>query len=142
MSVVACQHWIGSDATGRMCDAVVVEGALPYCSKHREIQRRRAVKEAEKRRAQRARADAAWMERNGYRLGSWRTQLERAEAEYERRTSSPVNDRAAYGGASHPSIRRQQLASFSDTNVARVGELSRIIERLRADIARAEGLLS
>lgn len=133
-----CRHWIGSDATGRVCGAAV-DGTLPFCPKHLEVQTRRAAKEGEKRRAKAARTEAAWRARNVPRLPQMRTQLEQAEAEYARRTASPVADRAAYGGAMHSAVRRAQASSLSDSNVTRVVELERIIKQLRADIARSEG---
>ncbi|MDR7113920.1 hypothetical protein J2X03_003822 [Microbacterium trichothecenolyticum] len=135
MTAATCRHWIGSDATGRVCGADAA-GTLPFCSKHLEIQKRRALNDAEKTRAQRERAEAAWLARNAPRLPQLRVHLEQAEAEYARRTSSPVNDRAAYGGAMHASVSRAQSAALSDSNVTRVVELGKLIDRLRADIAR------
>jgi hypothetical protein len=119
-----------------------VSGSLPFCPKHLEVEKRRAVKSIEKQRAQAARAEAAWLARNLPHLPRMRVHLERAEAEYARRTASRVDDRAAYGGAMHPAVRRAQQSALSDSNVARVVELGRIIERLRADISRAEGAAS
>ena len=132
-----CRHWIGSDATGHSCGADAA-GALGFCAKHLELERRRVEKTLEKGRAKAARAEAAWREQNVPRLPSMRVQLEQAEAEYARRTAPRVADRAAYGGAMHPSVRKAQASSLSDSNVARVVELERLINRLRADIARAE----
>lgn len=139
MSVVRpCEHWIGSDATGRKCGADAT-GAFPYCGKHLPVQRARAEKLLAKQAAQRQRADADWLARNLPRLPQMRSRLERAELEYARRTASAVNDRAAVGGDTHPSINRAQQRVLSDANVSRVVELQRIIETLRRDIARAEG---
>lgn len=132
-----CEHWIGSDATGRMCRADVTT-EFRYCEKHLPIQRARIVKRLAKDKASRDRAEAAWRERNVPRLPQMRVQLERAQAEYARRTQSTVNDRAAVGGNTHPSIDRARLSSLSDSNVSRVVELQRIIESLTRDIARAE----
>ena len=135
--MTGCRYWIGSDATGRRCNADPVEHGL--CGKHLEVERRRAEKTIEKDRAAAARREAAWRERNLHRLPAWRAQLERAEAEYARRAASPTGDRAAVGGNTHPSIVRAQARHLSDTNVSRVVELEGIITRLRRDIARAEG---
>lgn len=67
-----------------------------------------------------------------------RVQLERAQAEYGRRTRSAVADRAAYGGDTHAAVARSQSRLLSDTNVSRVVELQKLIDRLTRDIARAE----
>ena len=131
-----CAYWVGSDTTGHRCtDPTETAG---YCAKHFPIMLRRTKKELEKRRAAEARQEAVWLARNLPRVPQWRVQLERAEAEYARRTTSPVQDRAAVGGAMHGSIVRAQASHLSDSNVARVVELERIITRLRADITRAE----
>lgn len=132
-----CEHWIGSDATGRMCRADVTS-AFRFCEKHLPIERARVEKQIAKAKESSARAEAAWRERNVPRLPQMRVQLEQAEAEYARRTRSTVNDRAAVGGNTHPSIDRARLSSLSDSNVSRVVELQRIIESLTRDIARAE----
>lgn len=132
-----CEHWIGSDATGRMCRADV-NTEFRYCEKHLPIQRARLERQIAKDRASSARAEAAWRERNVPRLPQMRVQLEQAEAEYARRTRSTVDDRAAVGGKTHPSIDRARLSSLSDSNVARVVELERLMKTLRQNIARAE----
>lgn len=132
-----CEHWIGSDATGRMCRADVFS-EFRFCEKHLPIQRARIEKQLAKEELSNARAEAAWRSRNVPRLLQMRAQLERAEAEYARRTSSTVDDRAAVGGKTHPSIDRARLSSLSDSNVARVVELQRIIADLKRTIARAE----
>lgn len=137
MSAGTCRHWIGSDATGRMCREPA-GGPLPFCEKHLKIERARAAKLIEKRRASEARSEVAWRARNVPRLPQMRVQLERAEAEYARRTASPIGDRAAVGGSMHGSIVRAQRGHLSDSNVARVVELERLIKTLSADIARAE----
>lgn len=134
----SCTHWIGSDERGRVCGAEIAGARFPFCAKHLGVAKARVVKRAAARQASAARLDAAWRARNVPHLPQMRVQLERAEAEYARRTSSPVNDRAAVGGAMHPSVQRAQAATLSDTNVARVVELERIVKRLRADIERAE----
>ena len=136
MSPEACRFWIGSDATGRRCNAGVEKVGL--CAKHYPIERRRIEQQIEKGKARAERSEAAWLARNLRNLPAWRVQLEQAEAEYQRRTAPAVADRAAVGGAMHSSIVRAQRSHLSDTNVTRVIELERIIQRLRADIARAE----
>lgn len=132
-----CEHWIGSDTTGRMCRADVTT-EFRFCEKHLPTQRARLEKQIAKDRASSVRAEAAWRERNVPRLPQMHVQLERAQAEYARRTQSTVDDRAAVGGKTHPSIDRARLRSLSDSNVSRVVELQRIIESLTRDIARAE----
>ena len=129
-----CDYWVGSDTTGHRCTAVSVKDG--YCEKHYAIILDRTKKTLAKSRAASERTNAAWMARNGHKAPSWRAQLERAEAEYARRTASPVNDRAAVGGDTHRSIVRGQARHLSDSNVARVIELERIIKTLRADLAR------
>ncbi len=130
-----CNYWVGSDTTGHRCRT---ETAERYCEKHYPIVRRRVAALVEKRAQQEAKANAAWKARNLHNLPTWRVQLESAEAEYVRRTSSPIQDRAAVGGNMHGAIVRTQRSHLSDSNVARIVELERIIKRLRADIARAE----
>lgn len=136
MNTDFCRYWVGSDTKGHRCNAPTAR--LGLCEKHYAVELGRAEKRAQKDREQRERAEAAWLARNASNLPSWRVQLERAEAEYRRRTSSPVADRAAVGGAMHGSIVRAQRSHLSDSNVTRVIELERIIRRLRADITRAE----
>lgn len=131
-----CAYWVGSDTTGHRCNTVSVKGG--YCEKHYAIVLDRTKKKLEKERARAARDNAAWFTRNVHRAPSWRAQLERAEAEYARRTASPVADRAAVGGDMHGSVVRAQSRHLSDSNIARVVELERIIETLRADLARLE----
>lgn len=135
MSAGRCIYWVGSDSSGHACRADT-DGS--YCTKHYEIEKARAVKAIEKQRAHAVRVEATWLARNLPRLPQMRVQLERAEAEHARRTTSPTNDRAAAGGTMHGSIVRAQARHLSDMNVARVVELQRIIASLRTDIARAE----
>lgn len=131
-----CAYWIGSDTTGHRCNAP--SEAAGYCAKHYPIMLRRMQKGLDKRRASEARQEAAWLARNLPRLPQMRVQLDRSEAEYARRTASPITDRAAVGGDMHAGIVRTQTHHLSDSNVSRVVELERIIKNLRADIARAE----
>lgn len=132
-----CEHWIGSDATGRMCRADVTS-EFRFCEKHLPIQRARIEKRLAEGKESAYLAEQKWRARNVPRLPQMRVQLERAEAEYARRTRSTVDDRAAVGGKTHPSIDRARLSSLSDSNVARVVELQRIIADLKRNIARAE----
>lgn len=136
MSTDTCRYWVGSDNKGHRCNAP--SARLSLCEKHYAVELQRAERQAQKDRATRARAEARWRERNLPMLPRWRVRLERAEAEYARRTAAPVGDRAAVGGAMHGSIVSAQRSHLSDTNVARVVELERIIQRLRADITRSE----
>lgn len=129
-----CTYWIGSDNTGRRCNDGAEKSGL--CAKHYPIELAKLKKHLEKQAESAARTNAAWLARNAQKLPAWRVQLEQAEAEYARRTASPLNDRAAVGGAMHGSIVRTQARHLSDSNVSRVVELERIIKRLRADIAR------
>lgn len=132
-----CRYWVGSDTKGHRCPNPA-DARSGYCTKHYEIVLVREKKNLAKQNARAARENAAWFARNVHRAPSWRAQLERAEAEYARRTASPVNDRAAVGGDTHRSIVRGQARHLSDSNVARVVELERIIKKLRADLARLE----
>jgi len=140
MNAATCRFWVGDDMRGHVCEKPVPEARERFqlCDKHYEIELRRTKKRIEKDRASRDRSEAAWLGRNAHRLPAWRSQLERAEAEYDRRTAAPVNDRAAVGGFTHPSVARRQLRHLSDSNVKRVGELDGIIRDLKTKIARAE----
>lgn len=131
-----CRHWIGSDTKGHACGKPVHRFDL--CERHFDVELERTKKRLAEEKAQHDAAEARWRERNAWRLPSWRVQLEAAEAEYTRRTASPVADRAAVGGSMHGSVVRAQRSHLSDTNVARVAELDRIMKRLRADIERME----
>lgn len=134
--MTGCRHWIGSDSTGHVCGKPVHRFSL--CEKHFEAELARTKRRQESERVQRENAEARWRQRNAPKLPGWRVALERAEAEYQRRTTSPVQDRAAVGGAMHSSVVAAQRSHLSDTNVARVAELERIMKRLRADIERME----
>lgn len=140
MSVV-CRHWVGSDTKGHICGQPVADG-IKRCAKHQAAEIARVTKALQTDRERAARADASWRARNAAKVPGWRVQLERAEAEYARRTQSVVTDRAAVGGSMHPSIVRAQRSSLSDSNVARVVELERIIKRLKGDLDRMKGAQS
>jgi hypothetical protein len=111
---------------------------LGFCPKHLEVMKARIVRAQAKESARRTRVEAAWRAKKVPLLPQMRVQLERAQAELERRTASAVDDRAAYGGATHRAVTRTQGRILSDSNVTRVLELQRLIERLTADISRAE----
>jgi sRNA-binding protein len=132
-----CRHWIGTDMNGHICGAAVK--ALNLCAKHYELAKARMQRELDARQARHDRQEAAWRERNARKAPAWRAQLEQAEREYARRTQSVVADRAAVGGAMHPSIVRAQRSVLADSNVARVVELERIIGRLKSALARLKG---
>lgn len=134
---VVCRHWVGSDTKGHICGQLVENGEK-RCAKHQAVEFARVAATLQRRSESAAKANAAWHLRNAPKLPAWRAQLERAEAEYSRRTASVVTDRAAVGGATHPSIVRAQRSALSDSNISRVVELERIIKRLRADIGRLE----
>ncbi|WP_162722397.1 hypothetical protein [Microbacterium sp. PM5] len=137
MSAASCRHWIGTDANGHVCGAPVE--ALNLCVKHYELAKAKMRREIDSRQERHDRVEAAWRERNARKAPAWRAQLEQAEREYARRTQSVVADRAAVGGAMHPSIVRAQRSVLADSNVARVVELERIIGRLKGDLARLKG---
>lgn len=134
--MTGCRHWVGSDTKGHVCGADVHKFGL--CVKHFAVELERQKKRLAKEKVQHEASEARWRERNAHKLPAWRAQLEAAEAEYARRTASPVADRAAVGGSMHTSVVRAQRSHLSDTNVARVAELERIMKRLRADIERME----
>lgn len=137
MTAGVCRHWIGTDTNGHICGAAVE--ALNLCAKHYELAKAKTQRGLDARQERHDRQEAAWRERNARKAPAWRAQLAQAEREYARRTQSVVADRAAVGGAMHPSIVRAQRSVLADSNVARVVELERIIGRLRADLARLKG---
>ena len=138
---VVCRDWVGSDTKGHICGQPVADG-IKRCAKHQAAEIARVTKALQADRDRAARANAAWRERNARKVPGWRSQLERAEAEYARRTQSVIADRAAVGGSMHPSIVRAQRSALSDSNVARVVELERIIKRLKGDLDRMKGAQS
>lgn len=140
MTAAVCRHWVGTDAKGHICGGEV--HALNLCVKHFEVVKAKTQKAIDARQERHARAEAAWRARNAAKVPAWRRQLEDAEREYARRTQSVVADRAAVGGSMHPSVVRAQRSSLSDSNVARVVELERIINRLKGDLDRMKGARS
>lgn len=137
MTAGICRHWIGTASGGHVCGAAAE--ALNLCAKHYEVAKAKTQRGLDARQARHDRQEAAWRERNARKAPAWRAQLEQAEREYARRTQSVVADRAAVGGAMHPSVVHAQRSVLADSNVARVVELERIIGRLRADLARLKG---
>ena len=96
------------------------------CTRHRNVALRREQAARMKQKEQAAR-------RQSYRsenLPKWKAERELIEAQMDHYGSPATTDRAAYGGATHPSIRRKQLQSLSDTNVRRMADLSKRWQRL------------
>lgn len=118
-----CCAWV--EARESTCGKSPIDAAM-LCKRHRNIALKR-LDEARQKQKQQAE------DREKYRakmLPEWRAERERVEALMDRYGGSPTNDRAAYGGQSHPSIRRKQLQQLSDTNVRRMAELSKQWQRL------------
>lgn len=131
-----CQAWM--DAADRRC-ARPTDGHL--CRRHRTVAtKRRAalVAEVEARKAKRAEALQAKRAEARAHLEGDRAELARVSAQLERLTAPAVNDRAAMGGAVHPSIARRAAAQFSDSRISKVTALTARQERLRERIALAE----
>lgn len=118
-----CVAWM--EAAERVCGRDRAEGLL--CKRHRGVAERRLAAEVAKERTRRAKAQerrAEQLQRHGDR---WRAELERVEARMRVLDPPPeTTDPAAYRGAVHPSIRRRQVARFSD---ARVQEMCRLLDR-------------
>ena len=102
--------------------------------------KRRAVRlaEIEAREAKRAQVQQAKRTEARAHLEGDRAELARVSAQLERLTAPAVNDRAAMGGAVHPSIARRMDASLSETRVAKGQRLTRRAEHLRQQITLAE----
>src|SRR5699024_2687513 len=99
-----CPAWI--ESADRRCGREPVDAAM-LCKrngnvalKHEERARIKQKEQADRTRAHRAE-----------KLANWRAERELIEAQMERYGSPATSDRAAFGGASHPSIRRKQLQS-------------------------------
>lgn len=122
-----CAAWL--ESAERTCTKPVVEGAM-LCKRHRNISLKREQAARVKQKEQKVRRDAYRAEN----LPKWRAERELIEAQMERYGSPATTDRAAYGGATHPSIRRKQLQQFSDTNVRRMADLSKRWQRLTEQI--------
>lgn len=117
-----CPAWI--ESADRMCGKEPVRGYL--CNRHHNVAVKRQGKALDEA-AKKAR------EREAYRakkLPEWKAELEKVNAEIERRDQPVVRDRAAVGGNTHPSIWKKQKAALSDTNVKRMADLWRRHEHL------------
>ena len=112
-----CVAWV--ESRGEQCGKTRSEGFL--CPMHTKVAQRRLDKRKAK--------EAAYLERkkkyHEANREKWEHQLEKANAEIERRTGVLTTDRAAYGGVGVPAIEKHNLRQFSDSNVERVGELLR-----------------
>ncbi|WP_018296490.1 hypothetical protein [Corynebacterium lubricantis] len=129
-----CPAWI--ESKNRMCGRLRAQGYL--CKLHNTVATRRLERATATTKAKREAIKQKRQERYNRHIDKWREQLKRVDAELERRTGSPSNDRAAYGGNVHPSIRRKQEAQFSDSNVKRVGELLELKRGLEREIGWGE----
>ena len=112
-----CVAWV--ESRGEQCGKTRSEGFL--CPTHTKVAQRRLDKRKAK--------EAAYLERkkkyHEANRKKWEQQLEKANAEIERRTGVLTTDRAAYGGVGVPAIEKHNQRQFSDSNVERVGELLR-----------------
>ena len=112
-----CVAWV--ESRGEQCAKKRSTGYL--CTMHLKVAQRRLDKRKAK--------EAAYLERkkkyHEANREKWEQQLEKANAEIERRTGVLTTDRAAYGGVGVPAIEKHNLRQFSDSNVERVGELLR-----------------
>ena len=118
-----CAAWVESrDST---CDKPPVESAM-LCTRHRNI----ALKKLDAARAKQKQQAEVREQFRARMLPEWRAKRDQVETLMDRYGGSPTTDRAAYGGASHPSIRRKQIQQLSDTNVRRMAELSKQWQRL------------
>ena len=118
-----CPAWI--ESADRQCGRQPVDAAM-LCKRHRNVALKREQKARIKQKEQADRTKAYRAEN----LPKWRAERELIETQMERYGSPATSDRAAFGGASHPSIRRKQLQSLSDTNVRRMADLSQRWQRL------------
>lgn len=117
-----CPAWI--ESADRVCGKDPVRGYL--CNRHHNVAVKRQGKALEK-----AHADA--QKRAEYRaekLPGWKAELERINAEIERRDQPVVRDRAAATGFVHKSIQKKRMAALSDSNVKRMAALWRRHEEL------------
>ena len=118
-----CPAWV--ESADRQCARKPAESAM-LCTRHRNLALKREQKARIKAKEQ-AERTASYRAEN---LPKWRAERELVEAQMERYGSPATSDRAAYGGQTHPSIRRKQLQSLSDTNVRRMADLSKRWQRL------------
>ena len=118
-----CPAWI--ESADRQCGRQPLDTAM-LCKRHRNVALKREQKARIKQKEQADRT-ASYRAEN---LPKWKAERELIEAQMEHYGSPATSDRAAYGGAAHPSIRRKQLQSLSDTNVRRMADLSQRWQRL------------
>ena len=118
-----CPAWI--ESADRQCGRQPLDTAM-LCKRHRNVALKREQAARVKQKEQAARRESYRAEN----LPNWKAERELIEAQMERYGSPATNDRAAYGGATHPSIRRKQLQQLSDTNVRRMADLSQRWQRL------------
>ncbi|MCT1812476.1 hypothetical protein M3B61_09975 [Micrococcus luteus] len=127
-----CQAWM--DAADRQCSKPT-DGLL--CPRHRTV----AAKRREAWRAKREQEQAKRVERvahaKAHEQGN-RAELDRVNAELDRLTAPVVADRAATGGAVHPSVAKRVNAQFSDSRVQKAGRLMGRQKELEAQIALAQ----
>lgn len=131
-----CQAWM--DSADRQCSKDT-DGLL--CPRHRTVAAKRAEAAVARRRAEREKDAAERAERvraARAREQSNREELARVTAELDRLTAPVVADRAATGGAVHPSIARRVAAQFSDSRVQRVTRLQDRQGHLEKQIALAQ----
>lgn len=121
-----CPAWI--ESADRVCGRPPAHDYL--CKRHHTVALRR-WDSAVTRNAERAQARAEYRARM---LPEWKAELAKVTAEIERRDPPRPNDRAAYTGYVHPSLRRQQSRLLSDSNVQRMAELWRKHDELTRKI--------
>lgn len=124
-----CPAWI--ESADRACGREPAKGML--CRRHHTVASRRWNQERQRR--EDAARDAAL--KRSRMIPEWQAELARVEAEIERLDQPVVRDRAAVGGAVHPSIRKAQRRLMSDANVRRMAELWRRHEELTRKIGGA-----
>jgi len=118
-----CVGWV--ESRDETCQRPPLERSI-LCKRHHSVavvRRDKALEAAQQQQAHRK----AYRAEN---LPKWRAERELIEAQMEHYGSPATNDRAAFGGQSHPSIRRKQLQQLSDTNVRRMADLSKRWQRL------------
>jgi len=126
-----CCAWI--DASDRQCGRDALTESM-LCTRHRNL----ALKRHEKHVKKTLKDQQQRIEYRAKMLPEWEAELAQVEADMERYGGAPTTDRAAYGGAAHPSIQRQQLRQLSDTNVQRMAKLSRRAQDLRDKIGAGQ----
>lgn len=125
-SWTSCPAWV--ESADRKCGRELIDGTL-LCKRHRTVAVSRQLKAAEKANDNHAKKAAYRAEM----LPRWREKLARVEADIERYGASPVSDRAAVGGATHPAVMAAQARHLSDSNVERMAGLWRT-HRLLTDL--------